>query len=54
MEGGNEAETEILKRASDITLYEDRLKMAREMAEKDPRAVAMVIRSWMEKQHGKS
>ena len=33
---------------------EDRLKMAREMAEKDPRAVAMVIRSWMEKQHGKS
>lgn len=54
VEGGNEAETEILKRASDITLYEDRLKMAREMAEKDPRAVAMVIRSWMEKQHGKS
>ncbi len=45
---------EALKRATDITRYEDRLKMAREMAEKDPRAVAMVIRSWMEKQHGKS
>ena len=47
-------ETEMLQRASEITLYEDRLKLAREMAEKDPRAVAMVIRSWMEKQHGKS
>lgn len=49
-----EGEDEILQRASDITKYEDRLKLAREMAEKDPRAVAMVIRSWMEKQHGKS
>lgn len=54
IEGATEAETEMLKKANDITLYEDRLKMAREMAEKDPRAVAMVIRSWMEKQHGKS
>ncbi|MFA5597043.1 MAG: flagellar basal-body MS-ring/collar protein FliF [Pusillimonas sp.] len=49
-----EGEDEMLQRASDITKYEDRLKLAREMAEKDPRAVAMVIRSWMEKQHGKS
>lgn len=49
-----DGENEMLQRASDITKYEDRLKLAREMAEKDPRAVAMVIRSWMEKQHGKS
>lgn len=37
------------KRASEISRYEDNLNVARTMAEKDPRAVAMVLRSWMEK-----
>lgn len=37
------------KRASELTRYEDNLETARKMAEKDPRAVAMVIRSWMDK-----
>lgn len=40
------------KRASEISRYEDNLSVARDLAEKDPRAVAMVLRSWMEK-HGK-
>jgi flagellar M-ring protein FliF len=40
------------KRASEISRYEDNLGVARDLAEKDPRAVAMVLRSWMEK-HGK-
>ncbi len=40
------------KRASEISRYEDNLNVARDLAEKDPRAVAMVLRSWMEK-HGK-
>lgn len=44
-----EGEDAVLKRASEITRYEDLLKAARELAEKDPRAVAMVLRSWMEK-----
>jgi len=39
------------QRASEISRYEDNLNTARSMAEKDPRAVAMVLRSWMEK-HG--
>jgi flagellar M-ring protein FliF len=37
------------RRASEISRYEDNLNTARTMAEKDPRAVAMVLRSWMEK-----
>jgi flagellar M-ring protein FliF len=37
------------KRASEISRYEDNLSVARTMAEKDPRAVAMVLRSWMDK-----
>lgn len=44
-----DGEDDVLKRASEITRYEDHLKAARELAEKDPRAVAMVLRSWMEK-----
>lgn len=36
-------------RASEISRYEDNLNTARNMAQKDPRAVAMVLRSWMEK-----
>lgn len=39
------------KRESEINRYEDNLNVARTMADKDPRAVAMVLRSWMEK-HG--
>lgn len=35
------------QRASEITRYEENLDTARRMAEKDPRAVAMVLRSWM-------
>ncbi|SHI18992.1 flagellar basal-body MS-ring/collar protein FliF [Pollutimonas bauzanensis] len=37
------------RRASEISRYEDNMTTARTMAEKDPRAVAMVLRSWMEK-----
>lgn len=37
------------KRASELSRYEDNLETARKMAEKDPRAVAMVLRSWMDK-----
>ena len=37
------------KRAAEISRYEDNMNIARTMAEKDPRAVAMVLRSWMEK-----
>lgn len=37
------------QRASELSRYEDNLQTARVMAEKDPRAVAMVLRSWMEK-----
>ncbi|MBP6020034.1 MAG: flagellar M-ring protein FliF [Burkholderiaceae bacterium] len=37
------------RRASELSRYEDNLTTARTMAEKDPRAVAMVLRSWMEK-----
>ncbi|HLU18560.1 MAG TPA: flagellar basal-body MS-ring/collar protein FliF [Pusillimonas sp.] len=36
------------RRASEISRYEDNLGVARELAAKDPRAVAMVLRSWME------
>ena len=37
------------RRASELSRYEDNLSAARSMAEQDPRAVAMVVRSWMEK-----
>ncbi|HUH39403.1 MAG TPA: flagellar basal-body MS-ring/collar protein FliF [Castellaniella sp.] len=37
------------ERASEISRYEDNLGTARTMAQKDPRAVAMVLRSWMSK-----
>lgn len=40
------------RRASEITRYEENMTTARTMAEKDPRAVAMVLRSWMEKKDG--
>ncbi|NYT86235.1 flagellar basal-body MS-ring/collar protein FliF [Pollutimonas harenae] len=40
------------RRASEMTRYEDNLATARAMAEKDPRAVAMVLRSWMENKDG--
>src|SRR5690606_2290963 len=40
------------RRASEISRYEDNMNTARTMAEKDPRAVAMVLRSWMEKKDG--
>ncbi|HLS51107.1 MAG TPA: flagellar basal-body MS-ring/collar protein FliF [Burkholderiaceae bacterium] len=43
------ADAQAAKRASEITRYEENLEVARELAEKDPRAVAMVLRSWMEK-----
>lgn len=36
------------RRASEINRYEDNLEVARDLASKDPRAVAMVVRSWME------
>ena len=37
------------QQANDINRYEENLKTARAMAEKDPRAVAMVLRGWMSK-----
>ncbi|HUH88909.1 MAG TPA: flagellar basal-body MS-ring/collar protein FliF [Pusillimonas sp.] len=40
------------RRASEISRYEENLNVARDLAAKDPRAVAMVLRSWME-QHAK-
>jgi flagellar M-ring protein FliF len=46
-------EEEAKLRTSDISRYEDNLKAAKAMAEKDPRAVAMVLRAWMDK-NGKS
>jgi flagellar M-ring protein FliF len=39
-------------RAKDTTRYEDNLTRARDMATKDPRAVAMVLRAWMTEQLG--
>ncbi|KCV00347.1 flagellar basal-body MS-ring/collar protein FliF [Bordetella holmesii] len=46
-----EAEREALAtaRAKEVNRYEDNLQRAREMATKDPRAVAMVLRAWMTK-----
>ncbi|AEC19329.1 flagellar MS-ring protein [Pusillimonas sp. T7-7] len=40
------------RRASEMTRYEENMATARAMAEKDPRAVAMVLRSWMENKDG--
>lgn len=37
------------RRASEMNRYEDNLTAVRALADDDPRAVAMVIRSWMEK-----
>ena len=37
------------ERAAEINRYEDNVSTARIMAEKDPRAVAMVLRAWMNK-----
>ena len=39
------------RRASEMTRYQENLATARGMATKDPRAVAMVLRSWMEKKN---
>jgi len=39
------------RRASEMTRYQENLATARAMATKDPRAVAMVLRSWMEKKN---
>ena len=38
--------------ASEMNRHEENLTTARTMAQKDPRAVAMVLRSWMEKKDG--
>ncbi|MDS1141141.1 flagellar basal-body MS-ring/collar protein FliF [Pusillimonas sp. SM2304] len=38
--------------ASEMNRHEENLATARTMAQKDPRAVAMVLRSWMEKKDG--
>lgn len=40
------------RRASEISRHEDNLNVARDLAVKDPRAVAMVLRSWID-QDGK-
>ncbi|NYT26294.1 flagellar M-ring protein FliF [Alcaligenaceae bacterium] len=39
------------RRASEMSRYQDNLATARTMATKDPRAVAMVLRSWLEKKN---
>ena len=38
--------------AAEVSRHEENLRTAREMAIKDPRAVAMVLRSWMEDKDG--
>jgi len=43
-------ERDIQARAAEINRYENNLTTARSMAEKDPRAVAMVLRAWMSKE----
>ncbi|HLR30705.1 MAG TPA: flagellar basal-body MS-ring/collar protein FliF [Paenalcaligenes sp.] len=42
-------EQSVQERAAEINRYEQNLNTARSMAEKDPRAVAMVLRAWMNK-----
>ncbi len=39
------------ERAAEINRYEDNISAARSMAEKDPRAVAMVLRTWMNQEN---
>lgn len=46
-----EREQSVQQRAAEINRYEQNLNTARSMAEKDPRAVAMVLRAWMNKEH---
>ncbi|WP_322998377.1 flagellar basal-body MS-ring/collar protein FliF [Castellaniella sp.] len=41
-------------RASEMNRYEENLDTARELAQRDPRAVAMVLRSWMDSKNAKS
>lgn len=43
-------EQSVQARAAEINRYEQNLHTARSMAEKDPRAVAMVLRAWMNKE----
>ncbi|HYG44113.1 MAG TPA: flagellar basal-body MS-ring/collar protein FliF, partial [Bordetella sp.] len=42
-------EAQAAARAKEVDRYEDNLQRARDMANKDPRAVAMVMRAWMTK-----
>lgn len=44
-----DAEAAAAARAQQMSRYEDNLEMARAMAKKDPRAVALVLRTWIEK-----
>ncbi len=44
-----EREAQNTARAREIDRYEENLQRARDMATKDPRAVAMVLRTWMSK-----
>src|SRR5690625_2404810 len=46
-ENAIEQEKQVKQRAAEINRYEENLNTARGMAEKDPRAVAMVLRAWM-------
>jgi flagellar M-ring protein FliF len=41
-------------RASEMNRYEENLDTARQLAQRDPRAVAMVLRSWMDPKNAKS
>jgi len=41
-------------RASEMDRHEDNVNTARSLAQKDPRAVAMVLRSWMDAKNAKS
>ena len=42
-------EAQDVARTKEVNRYEDNLERARTMANKDPRAVAMVLRTWMSK-----
>lgn len=42
-------EAQDIARAKEVDRYQDNLERARNMANKDPRAVAMVLRTWMSK-----
>lgn len=41
-------------RATELNRYEENLDTARQLAQRDPRAVAMVLRSWMDPKNAKS